>query len=176
MIKALPQENVIYKFRFRNGNVTNDRRLIYDGIDERNGRATFYNCDSKNFTSMPLKRFSYIHRFNLISKTPIIPEKNPIKAEKQQIIIKIKEQPQQEEHKEAVKFLKKYLDRFNNFTERQKDLSLSILGRDFESFRKDFEAYALAQTEEKAEEINARTGVVTEWVRLSTQLNINVIV
>lgn len=65
--RAEPKENVEYTFDFGKGK---RYTFIYIGINEANGRIRMFNVATKTITTMPPERFSYIHRFNLISERP----------------------------------------------------------------------------------------------------------
>lgn len=62
-----PKKGIKYIFKFTNQKtgLTHPTTLIFEGVKD-NGRLEFYNVETKTYTSMPDKRFSYIHRFNLV--------------------------------------------------------------------------------------------------------------
>ena len=85
--RAMPRENVEYTFSFGPGK---KYKFIYMGTNEANGRLRMFNVVTNTITTMPPERFSYIHRFNLLSERNIsetvpnvkIPAAKPIEEPK----------------------------------------------------------------------------------------------
>lgn len=74
--RAEPKENVEYTFDFGKGK---KYTFKYIGTNEANGRLRMFNVVTKTITTMLPERFSYIHRFNLISEREIRPtESKPL--------------------------------------------------------------------------------------------------
>lgn len=68
MKRAAPEKNVIYTFYYGERKIY---KFLYIGTDEVTGRLRMFNVNSKTITTMPPARFSYIHRFNLLSEKPV---------------------------------------------------------------------------------------------------------
>ena len=66
--RVMPRENVEYTFCFGPGKYY---KFIYMGTNEANGRLFMFNVVAKTVRTMEPERFSYIHRFNLISEREI---------------------------------------------------------------------------------------------------------
>ncbi len=127
--KAVPKEDIEYKFRFRKDNLIRISTLIYEGMNEK-GRCVFFNKLSNTYTSMTLKRFAYIHRFNLISEKSI--EKRPSavelerqKARQERLEEIAKERKQKEE-------IRKYIMQLKALNKTKKELVEKIVQRSIE--------------------------------------------
>lgn len=121
--RAEPKGNIEYTFRFRKGDRTHLTVLIYEGMNEK-GRCVFFNKSSKSHTSMTLKRFGYIHRFNLISenqiqKQPIQKEPSPIELERQKARQKRLEEIERERKQQ--KEIKEYIEQLQSLNNAQKE-------------------------------------------------------
>lgn len=68
--RVSPIKGIKYTFKFNKDGNTHRTTLSFEG-QLGNGRYEFYNYESKAYTSMRPERFSYIHRFNLVSEEPI---------------------------------------------------------------------------------------------------------
>lgn len=68
--RVSPIKGIKYTFKFNKDGKTHLTTLSFEG-QLGNGRYEFYNYESKAYTSMRPERFSYIHRFNLVSEEPI---------------------------------------------------------------------------------------------------------
>lgn len=63
--RAVPRSDVEYTFDFGQGK---KYKFIYIGTNPANGRLRMFNVVTKTITTMLPERFSYIHRFNLVSE------------------------------------------------------------------------------------------------------------
>ncbi len=88
MKRAIPEENVVYKFYYGEGKIY---EFLYIGTDEKSGRLRMFNVKSKTITTMKPARFSYLHRFNLLSAKHVksVPCPEPtVKPVVQTVIVK----------------------------------------------------------------------------------------
>lgn len=72
-MRAYPNENVEYTFIFPN---RKEYTLVFFKEDA-NGRLIFFNKTTDTMTSMPKDRFSYLGRFNLVSRVKVPPKEEP---------------------------------------------------------------------------------------------------
>ena len=72
-MRAYPEENVEYTFIFPN---KKEYTLVFFKEDA-NGRLIFLNKTTDTMTSMPKDRFSYLGRFNLVSRVKVPPKEEP---------------------------------------------------------------------------------------------------
>ena len=126
--RAEPKKDIEYIFRFKHGNNVKKTTLIFEGINEK-GRLEFFNKEAGTYTSMPPERFSYIHRFNLVSEQVVVKKlsKQPVldKYERQRLDDIEKEKKEREE---AQKFNEQNLKCLKSFTEQEKTQLRKFLG------------------------------------------------
>lgn len=72
-----PEFNVEYTFRYPGNKIYT---FVYEGTNA-NGRLAFWNKTTNNITDMRTDRFSYLHRFQLVSEKPIEKATSPKKVE-----------------------------------------------------------------------------------------------
>ncbi len=126
--RAQVQKGIIYKFRFKKDGKTHITTLLFEERNEK-GRLVFYNYETGVFTSMREDRFSYIHRFNLVSETPVNME--------------IKQVPKEciQEHEPCENELKdqenKMLDSLRSLTCQQRELVINEIKRKPEDLEKE---------------------------------------
>ena len=129
--RAEPKKGILYTFKFRNEKGWHYTTLLYEGINNK-GRLEFYNYESKALTTMPAKRFSYIHRFNLVKEEPV---KMEIKDVAPPLII---EQPIIEEN-EISNQEQKILHELRSLNENERKRVRITLARETDDLIKDVE-------------------------------------
>ena len=129
--RATPKTGVRYTFRFMKNGEKKLSVLEYVGINAE-GRLEFYNVKTGTFTSMPEKRFSYIHRFNLLKEEPStkrtikMREVPPAQIEDTSPKIEVKED------------CNKIIQRLETLSEKQREIASIKLNRSYDAFLSDF--------------------------------------
>ncbi len=163
-----PEYNVKYTIRYwRKDGSSYLLTFIFDGIEE-NGRFRFFEINKKYRTSMLLSRFSFLYNNNLEKEERVTGEQVQIREN-----YKLKREERAEERETKNQYIK-YLEQIDNFTKYQKELSAQAIGRPFDYFREDFKEYTYATSPEEAQEINRRTGVMTDWLCIWGKLKLSV--
>ena len=131
--RATPKKGIKYKFRFK----TSDKgtyvlTFLYEERNEK-GREVFYCYEYKKFVTMDGRRFSWLHRFALVSETPV---KIEIK-EVQQIMINEPEMSETEMKAEEQKLLNK----LRSLTEEQEKVAMEKLGKSPKILVEELETY-----------------------------------
>ncbi len=124
--RAVPKPNIEYKFKFNKVWI-----LIFEGVNEK-GRYVFTNKQLGTFTSMSPKRFSYAHRYNLISETPIIKENKPSIIELERQKARQKRLEEEEKARKVREEIKVYIKQLKGLNNGQKEEVESIVQRSVE--------------------------------------------
>lgn len=162
--RAQPQRGIIYTFRFRNEKGTHYTKLLYEGRNNK-GRLEFYNYESKAYTTMPDKRFSYIHRFNLV-KEEILPEnKRKIPEVNPKLII---DEPKMKNEDSAM-VKNKVLTELRSLTEFERKRARIAIAKDVDDLIKDIELFFEAPESEVESSFVSKT--MTDLLKVGTVLD-----